>query len=193
MAKQTYIANTKDGVWTTLVTGECTIASLIITATQATTLVTLRLTLASGGGSSYILPSNTLPFNNPNRLAIGGLSLKAGDKLEAMSTAPVDWITTAITGVAYKSYIVTSPDTKAWTTLVTGPATIRGVFVSTGGAGSVGIRLHKTALDASIVLSEKLSSGGSKRLMMPIVLATGDSLQVSGNTKSFWIATGASV
>lgn len=193
MAKQTYIANTKDGVWTTLVTGECTIASLIITATQATTLVTLRLTLASGGGSSYILPSNTLPFNNPNRLAIGGLSLKAGDKLEAMSTAPVDWITTAITGVAYKSYVVTSPDTRAWTTLVTGPATIRGVFVSTGGSGSVGIRLHKTALDASIVLSEKLSSGGSKRLMMPIVLAAGDSLQVSGNTRAFWIATGASV
>lgn len=191
MAKQTFTNTTTSGVWTTLATGECTIASLITTATLVTTLVTLRVKLANGR-VSYILPSNTLQYNNPNRLAVGGLSLQAGDKLEAMSSDPVDWVTTAITGMSYKSSIVTSPDTKEWTTLVSGAATVRGVFVSTGGAGNVGIRLHKATVDASIVLSEKLDSGGSKRLMMPIVLATGDSLQVSGNTRAFWIATGVS-
>lgn len=189
MAKQTYISNTKDGVWTTLVTGEATIASLIMTATVSTTLVSLRVTLA-GGTSSYILPLNTLNFNSPNRLAIGGVSLKSGDKLEALSNSNVDWITTAITGIAYKSNVVTSPAAGAWTTLVSGPCTVRGVFASTPSAGTVGIRLHKATADAAIVLSEELKTGGSKRLMIPIVLIAGDSLQVQGSGQTYWIATG---
>lgn len=192
MAKQTYIANTKDGVWTTLVTGECTVASLVCNATVATTLISLRLTLA-GGTSSYILPLNTLQFNSPNRLAIGGVSLKAGDKLEALSNSNVDWVTTAITGFAYRSNIASSPATQAWTNLVAGPCTVRGVFVSTPSAGTVGIRLHKATADASIVLSEELKAGGSKRLMIPIVLGSGDSLQVQGSGQAYWIATGVEV
>ena len=192
MAKQTYTATTKDGAWTTLVTGEATVASLIINATVETTLVSLRLTLANGT-SSYILPLNTLPFNSPNRLAIGGISLKVGDKLEALSNAAVDWVTTTITGIAYKSNITTSPGTGAWTNLVSGPCTVRGLFVSTPSAGTAGIRLKKAASEASIVLSEELKVGGSKRLMIPIVLAAGDSLQVQGSGQAYWIATGVEV
>lgn len=192
MAKQTYVASTTGGAWTTLITGEATVASLVCNATVATTLVSLRITLANGT-SSYILPLNTLQFNSPNRLAIGGVSLKAGDKLEALSNSNVDWVATAITGVAYKSNIVTSPGTQAWTTLIAGPCTVRGMFVSTPSAGTVGIRLHKATTDASIVLSEELKAGGSKRLMLPIVLATGDSLQVQGSGQAYWIATGVEV
>lgn len=192
MAKQTYTATTKDGAWTTLITGEATVASLVCNATTATTLVSLRVTLANGK-SSYILPMNTLPYNSPNRLAIGGVSLKPGDKLEALSNAPVDWMTTAITGIAYKSDIVTSPAQAAWTTLVSGPCTVRGMFVSAPSAGQVGIKLKKSASEAVIVLSEELKAGGSKRLMIPIVLATGDSLQVQGSGSAYWIATGVEV
>lgn len=192
MAKQTFITNTTGGVWTTLANGECTIASLVANAVVATTLISLRVTL-SGGTFSYILPLNTLPFNAPNRFAVGGISLKTGDKLEAMSTTGVDWITTAITGAAYSRAIVSSPNTGAWTTLTSGPSTVRGVFVSSASGGYVGIRLHKTAADASIVLSEELAPGGSKRLMIPIVLGVGDSLQVQGTETTYWIATGVEV
>lgn len=189
MAKATSTTTTINGVWTALVTGECTVASLIANATVSTTLVSLRVTLA-GGTSSYILPLNTLQFNSPNRMAIGGISLKAGDKLEAMSSSSVDWVTTTVTGIAYKSNVVTSPATNAWTTLVTGPALVRGLFVSTPSDGTVGIRLHKSTTDASIVLSEELKAGGSKRLMLPINLLANESIQVQGSVSAYWIATG---
>lgn len=192
MAKQTYTATTKDGAWTTLITGEATVASLVCNATTATTLVSLRVTLANGK-SSYILPLNTLQFNSPNRLAIGGVSLKPGDKLEALSNSPVDWVTTAITGIAYKSDVVSSPAAQAWTTLVTGPCTVRGIFVSTPSAGTVGIKLKKATTEASIVLSEELKTGGSKRLMIPVVLAANESIQVQGSGQAYWIATGVQV
>lgn len=189
MAKATNTVTTKDGAWTTLVTGECTVASLIANATASTTLVSLRVTLA-GGTSSYILPLNTLQFNTPNRMAIGGISLKAGDKLEAMSNSNVDWVTTTVTGIAYRSNIVTSPSTSAWTNLVTGPCLVRGLFVSTPSAGTVGIRLKKATTEASIVLSEELKAGGSKRLMIPINLLANESIQVQGSGSAYWIATG---
>jgi len=192
MAKATSTTTTINGVWTTLVTGECTVASLIANATVSTTLVSLRVTLA-GGTSSYILPLNTLQFNSPNRMAIGGISLKVGDKLEALSNDRVDWVTTTVTGIAYKSNIVTSPATNAWTTLVTGPALVRGLFVSTPSDGTVGIRLHKSTTDASIVLSEELKAGGSKRLMIPINLLANESIQVQGSGSAYWIATGVEV
>lgn len=192
MAKQTYTATTTGAVWTTLVTGECTIASLVANATLATTLVSLRVTLA-GGTSSYILPINTLQFNSPNRLAVGGISLKAGDKLEALSNYNVDWLTTVITGISYTSRIVTSTVAGAWTTIVSGPCTVRGLFVSMPSAGTVGVKLKKAKTEASIVLSEDLKAGGSKRLMLPIVLATGESLQVQGSKQAYWIATGVQV
>lgn len=70
MAKATSTVTTKDGAWTTLATGECTVASLIANATVSTTLVSLRVTL-SGGTNSYILPLNTLQSNTPNRMATG--------------------------------------------------------------------------------------------------------------------------
>lgn len=192
MAKATTTTTTKDGAWATLATGECTVASLVANATIATTLVSLRVTL-SGGTSSYILPMNTLQFNSPNRMAIGGISLKPGDKLEALSNSNVDWVTTTVTGIAYKSNVVTSPATGAWTNLVTGPCTVRGLFVSTPTAGTAGIRIKKAATEASIVLSEELKAGGSKRLMIPIVLLANESIQVQGSGSAYWIATGVQV
>lgn len=192
MAKATSTVTTVNGAWTTLTTGECTVASLVANATISTTLVSLRVTL-SGGTSSYILPLNTLQFNSPNRMAIGGISLKPGDKLEALSNDPVDWVTTTVTGIAYKSNVVTSPATGAWTNLVTGPCTVRGLFVSTPTAGTAGIRIKKAATEASIVLSEELKAGGSKRLMIPIVLLANESIQVQGSGSAYWIATGVQV
>lgn len=189
MAKQTYTTNTTNGAWTTLATGECTIAALVANATTETTLISLRVTL-SGGTFSYILPINSLPVNSPNRMAVGGISLKAGDKLEALSVSSVDWVTTVVTGVAYTSGVVTSPLGDVWTTLVTGPKTVRGLFVSTPAAGTVGVKIKKATTEASIVLSESLKSGGSKRLMIPLVLATGETLQVRGSGLAYWIATG---
>lgn len=192
MAKATNTVTTANGAWTTLATGEATVASLIANATVSTTLISLRVTLA-GGTSSYILPLNTLQFNTPNRMAIGGISLKAGDKLEALSNSSVDWVTTTITGIAYKSNIATSPATGAWTNLITGPALVRGLFVSTPSAGNVGIRLKKATTEASIVLSEELKAGGSKRLMLPINLLANESIQVQGSGQAYWIATGVEV
>lgn len=189
MAKQTYTTTTTGGSWTTLVTGECTIASLIVNATVETTLISLRVTL-SGGTFSYILPINSLTFSAPNRLAIGGISLKAGDKLEALSVSPVDWVTTVVTGIAYTSGVVSSAGGDVWTTLVTGPKTIRGVFVSCPSVGTAGIKIKKASTEASIVLSEELKAGGSKRLMIPIVLASGETLQVRSSAAAYWIATG---
>ena len=189
MAKQTYTTTTTGGAWTTLVSGECTVASLIVNATTETTLLSLRVTLANGT-FSYILPVNTLPYNSPNRLAIGGISLKAGDKLEALSVSPADWVTTVVTGISYTSGVVTSVAGDVWTTLVTGPRTVRGIFVSCAAVGTVGIRIKKASTEASIVLSEELKSGGSKRLMIPLVLGAGETLQVRGSTPASWIATG---
>jgi hypothetical protein len=189
MAKQTTVATTTGGVWTTLVSGECTVAALVANATVDSTLVSLRVTL-TGGTFSYILPLNTLPLNTPARLAVGGISLKTGDKLEAMSSTSVQWMTTTITGAAYSSAIVTSPSNEAWTTLKTGPATVRALFLSAPSGGSFGVRLHKTTSDTSIVLSEELTAGGSKRLMVPVVLAATESIQVKGTATAYWIATG---
>lgn len=190
MAKQTFVATTTGGAWTTLVSGECTVAALVANATLATTLVALRVTL-SGGTSSYILPLNTLPFNTPARLAVGGISLKAGDKLEAMSSTAVDWMTTAIVGTAYRTAIVSSPATSAWTTLITGPATVRALFLSAPSGGTFGVKLLKSvSSEVSLVLSEELLTGESKRLMVPIVLAATESIQVKGTSTAYWIATG---
>ena len=189
MAKQTYTTNTTGGAWTTLVSGECTVAAIAANSTVAATLVSLRITL-NGGTFSYILPLNTLPLNSPARLAVGGISLKTGDKIEAMSSTAVDWVTTVVTGAAYRSVIVTAPSTDTWTTLIAGPATVRAMFVSSNSGGNVGIRLHKASTDFSIVLSEALDVGTSKRLMSPVVLATGESLQVKGTETAYWIATG---
>ncbi|MNC11026.1 hypothetical protein D3C75_587090 [compost metagenome] len=189
MAKQTTTINTAGGAWTQLVAGECTVAALVANATVSTALISLRVTL-SGGTSSYILPMNSLPFNTPNRIAVGGISLKAGDKLEALSSANVNWMVTVVTGAAYKSNIVTAPATDTWTTLVSGPATVRALFTSSPGVGTVSARLNKPSGETIIVLGEEMATGGSKRLMVPIVVATGETIQVKGTSTAYWIATG---
>ena len=191
MPKQTFVANTSGGAWVTVVSGECTVASLVANSTASATLVGLRLRLANGN-TAPILPMNTLPLSVPSRVAIAGLSLGPGDRLEAMSTDAVDWVATAITGTAYRSFVATSPATNAWTTLATGPGTVRGVFAASAGGSNVGIRLHKTAQDAYLALNEELTPGASKRIMAPTVLAAGETLQVQGTGITYWSATGVS-
>lgn len=189
MAKATYINNTSGGNWVDIVTGECTIASLVMTATSQTSLVALRI-LKGGTTPSLIIPGNTLAPNSPHRPAVGGISLKATDKLQCLSEYAVDWITTVVTGSAYSSAVVTSPFGSAWTTLLAGPASVRAIFVSAPSGGTVGIRLHKTASDTSIVLAESLDLAGAKRLLAPIILASGDSLQVQSTLSTQWIVSG---
>ncbi|MNC31331.1 hypothetical protein D3C75_796480 [compost metagenome] len=189
MAKQTYINATTGGSWVDIVAGECTISSLVMNATVQDTIVALRI-LKGGTTPSAIIPSNNLEFNSPHRPAVGGISLKATDKLQCLSEFAVDWITTVVTGAAYDSAVVTSPAGNAWTTLTSGPATVRAIFASMASGGTLGIRLHKTASDAAIVLSENVSVAGAKRLLTPIVLAAGDSLQVQSSNSAQWIATG---
>lgn len=190
MAKQTFLTTTQNAAWTTLVTGECTVAAIVANAASATTLVALRLTL-NAGTSSYILPLNTLTLNTPARLAVGGIALKTGDKIEALSVSPVEWLTTTVTGVAYRSAVVTSPDTNVWTDLIVGPVTVRGLFLSSPGGGEFGAKVRKSAsVESNLVLGEVLSNGESKRLMVPIVLASGESIQVKGTSTAYWIATG---
>jgi len=189
MAKATYINNTSGGNWVDIVVGECTIASLVMNATSQSTLVALRI-LKGGTTPSLILPGNTLSFNSPHRPAVGGISLKATDKLQCLSEFAVDWVTTVVTGPAYSSAVVTSPVGSAWTTLLAGPASVRAIFASMPSGGTVGIRLHKTASDASIVLAETVDIAGAKRLLAPIVLASGDSLQVQSTNTAQWIAAG---
>lgn len=189
MPKQTFTAATTGGVWTTVVTGEGTAVSLVANATSKDTLVALRLKLANGS-ASYILPMNSLPFNIPNRMAIAGISLQAGDKLEAMSTDPAIWIASLMTGTAYKSVVATSPSTNDWTQLIAGPCTVRGIFSSVSGAAILGVKVKKATQEAVVVAGERLAAGGSKRLMIPLVLAAGESIQVQSTGTAFWIATG---
>lgn len=189
MAKATYINTTTGGGWTDIVTGECTIASLVMTATSQTTLVALRI-LKGGTTPALILPGNTLSLNTPHRPAVGSITLKATDKLQCLSEFPVDWITTVVTGSAFNSAVVTSPAGSAWTTLLAGPATVRALFVSMGSAGLVGVRLHKAATDTAIVQSEFIDSNGAKRLLAPFTLATGESIQVQSANAASWIAAG---
>ncbi|MNY09605.1 hypothetical protein D3C86_1425230 [compost metagenome] len=56
--------------------------------------------------------------------------------------------------------------------------------------GTVGIRLHKTASDTLIVLAEAVDVAGAKRLLAPLVLASGETLQVQSTTSAQWIASG---
>lgn len=192
MPKQTYLANTAGGDWVTVVAGEATVVSVVANATAATTLVALRIKLANGD-VGYFLPLNSLPFNKPARIAISGISLKPGDKLEALSNTAVDWVATAIPGTAFSSVVAASPATEVWTQLVAGPAVVRGIYVSAASPASVGVRLSKGGKFASLVLSEDILTGGSKRFMAPVVLAAGDSIQVKSSAQAFWVGTGVEV
>lgn len=189
MAKATYINATSGGNWVDIVAGECTVASLVMNATSQDTIVALRI-LKGGTTPSVIIPCNFLKYNAPHRPAVGGIALKPTDKLQCLSEYPVDWITTTITGTAYNTLVAASPSGKAWTTLVSGPITVRAIFACVPYGGVVGIRLHKTASDAAVVLAEDVAVAGSKRLVTPIVLATGDSIQVQSTESAQWIATG---
>lgn len=189
MAKATYVNSTSGGNWVDIVAGECTIASLVMTATSQNTLVALRV-LKGGTTPSLILPGNTLTLNTPHRPAIGGITLKPTDKLQCLSEFAVDWTTTVVTGSAYNSAVVTSPIGGAWTVLLAGPASVRAIFACMPSGGTVGIRLHKAASDASLVLAEAVDIAGTKRLLAPIVLASGESLQVQSTSSAQWIAAG---
>ena len=192
MPAQSSITVTTGGVWTTLATGEGTIASLMANARANTTLVALRLTLA-GGATSYILPTNSLKVGSPSRIVVGGISLQPNDKLEALSNDAVEWVTSVIPGTAYKSLVATSPGSGAWTTLATGPCLVRGVFACVPNGGEVSCKVKKAAQEAFIVTDEKIGEAESKRIIMPIQLLAGDTLQVKGTSSAFWIATGVQV
>jgi hypothetical protein len=189
MAKATYVTNSTGSNWVDIVVGECTIASVAMTATSQDTLVALRI-LKGGTTPSLILPGNTLSLNTPHRPAVGGICLKPTDKLQCLSEFAVSWITTVVTGSAYNSAVATSPAGGAWTTLATGPVNLRAVFACVPSGGTVGIRLHKTASDTSIVLAEAVDLAGAKRLLTPLVLASGETLQVQSTTSAQWIASG---
>lgn len=191
MATLTSITVTTGGVWTALASGECTIASLVANARAAPTLVALRLTLASG--SAYILPSNTLSLGRSSRIVVGGISLQTGDKLEALSTDSVEWTTSTIPAPAYKSLVAVSPGTGAWVTLATGPCVVRGIFSCVLGGGDVSCKVKKGSQEAFIVTDERIGKAESKRIMTPIQLAAGDTLQVKGSGLAHWIATGVQV
>lgn len=192
MPAQSSITVTTGGAWTTLASGECTVSALMANARTSTTLVALRLTLANGS-SSYILPTNSLPFGKSSRIVVGGISLQPNDKLEALSNDSVEWVTSVIPGAAYKSLVATSPATNAWTALATGPCLVRGIFSCVPGGGEVSCRIKKTAQEASIITDERIGQGESKRIMMPIQLLAGDILQVKGSGTAYWIATGVQV
>lgn len=192
MPAQSSITVTTGGAWTTLAAGACTVASLLANARTSTTLVALRLTLANGS-SSYILPTNSLTFGKSSRVVVGGISLQANDKLEALSNDSVEWITSFIPNSPYKSLVATSPATNAWTALATGPCLVRGIFACVPGGGEVSCRIKKTAQEASIITDERIGQSESKRIMMPIQLLAGDILQVKGTGAAYWIATGVQV
>lgn len=192
MPAQSSITVTTGGAWTTLASGECTVSALMANARTSTTLVALRLTLANGS-SSYILPTNSLPFGKSSRIVVGGISLQPNDKLEALSNDSVEWVTSVIPGAAYKSLVATSPATNAWTALATGPCLVRGIFSCVPGGGEVSCRIKKTAQEASIITDERIGQSESKRIMMPIQLLAGDILQVKGTGTAYWIATGVQV
>ena len=192
MPAQSSITVTTGGAWTTLASGECTVSALMANARTSTTLVALRLTLANGS-SSYILPTNSLPFGKSSRIVVGGISLQPNDKLEALSNDSVEWVTSVIPGAAYKSLVAASPATSAWTALATGPCLVRGVFSCVPGGGEVSCRIKKAAQEASIITDERIGQSESKRIMMPIQLLAGDILQVKGTGAAYWIATGVQV
>lgn len=191
MPKQTYIVTTGGGEWATLAAGEATVVSLVAN-TAAVTLVALRIRLANGDTGMF-LPLNSLPSGPSTRVALSGISLKPGDRLEALSNGSVDWVATAITGVAYLSKVATSIAGEVWAPLVVGPATVRGIYASVASAGQVSVVVRKGAKDVAVVSTEPLPAGGSKRFMAPIVLAAGESIQVKGSVPASWVATGVEV
>ncbi|MNM35030.1 hypothetical protein D3C81_456960 [compost metagenome] len=191
LPQQTYIASTSNGAWTDLVSGVATISSVLVNALSADAYVALRLRKADGT-TSRIVPGNVLPTNSPHRPAVGGLSLGAGDKLQCLSDAPVDWLATATPGLAYASKLAASQG-DSWVDLVTGPATVRALLVTKGGMddAALGVQLRKNnGQTAAIIVREDLKEAGSKRLVAPIVLGAGDKLQVKSDYRVEWIATG---
>lgn len=188
MAKLTTTTVTKDGAWATLAAGECTVAALVATSQTSNTLITLRLTLANGAGA-LILPINTLEAKKAGRINIAGLSLATGDKLEGLSSDSVTWLLTSVPAPAYKSAVATSTSA-AWVDLVKGPCVVRALYTCSVQATLANARVNNATQAAPIVTDEEVAVGMSKRLMMPIQLKAGDTLQVSGAGPLNWIATG---
>ncbi|KRV76370.1 hypothetical protein [Pseudomonas citronellolis] len=191
LPQQTYIASTSDGTWKDLVVGVATISSVLANALSSDAFIGLRLRKADGS-TSRLIPGNLLPLNTPHRPALGGLSLGAGDKLQVLSDAPVDWIATGAPGLAYASSVLATSG-GAWATLVTGPATVRAVLASHAGPadGALGMRLLKSSgQSAAIIVREAMGEAAGKRLVAPIVLGAGDKLQVMSDERIEWIATG---
>ncbi|MNO46258.1 hypothetical protein D3C76_365420 [compost metagenome] len=193
LAQKTWIANTTGDTWTDLATGVATISSVLINALAADARVALRLVL-KGGATSSILPGNLLGANLPHRPALGALSLGVGDKLQCLSSAPVDWIASGTPDLAYTSAVAVSKDS-AWSDLVTGPAEVRTLLAAASGIGdtSIAIRLRKqSGAIASIVTTETIAGPGAKRLASTVALGTGDKIQVFSDRYVEWIATGVS-
>ncbi|MGE9760921.1 hypothetical protein [Pseudomonas sp. PDM20] len=193
IALKTWVTNTTGDTWTDLAVGTATISSILINALGTDARVVLRLVL-KGGATSYILPGNLLGANQPHRPAPGGLSLSAGDKLQCMSSAPVEWIASYTPDLAYTSAAGVSRDSN-WSDLISGPAEVRTLLASVSGLGEaqLSIRLRKqSGATASIVTRETISGPSAKRLTSTVALCAGDKIQVFSDRYLEWVATGVS-
>lgn len=193
IALKTWVANTTGDTWTDLAVGTATISSVLINTLAADARVALRLVLKSGT-TAAILPGNLLGANQPHRPALGALSLGTGDKLQCMSSAPVDWIASGTPDLAYTSALGISKDS-AWSDLLSGPAEVRMLLAVASGIGDTGIaiRLKKqSGAMAAIVTTETVTGPGAKRLASTVALGTGDKIQVFSDRYVEWIATGVS-
>jgi len=193
MTETTTTLATSGSAWTDLAATAGMVMSVALNGGAADAGVALRLLLANGS-SAMILPGNLLPALAPHRPAVGGLSLAAGDKLQAMSDQSATWTVTHSTTAGYSSAVASST-AGAWADLKTGPGTVRLVLASAYLPAEANLRILRNdgTTEAPLMSNDDIADyAGARRWTDRIALAAGEKLQVMSDVPMDWIATGVS-
>ncbi|KKO71852.1 hypothetical protein [Kerstersia gyiorum] len=195
-----YRVTTSGGDWTTVASGvaSATVALFNLAATNATAAgATIGLRLRKSAGTAVIVPADLLPAeagDNATRLRIPLLPLEPGDVLEAYSDQGVMWAGLGRQLATLSPYSrVASVSGDTWTTITNLAGPVGALWFANTAMGSAFVSARIVAgstLIRTLFDGEEIEEGGSRRMMDPDVLSSGQSLQIKSVGGIDAIATG---
>jgi len=179
------------GVWSTLASGPLNCTS--VEAASVGTACAVGLRLARAGTYTYIVPLDELPAGVGTKIRIPMLPLVAGDSLEVMSEADVNWElqgTAIISPRQFTAPLRTGGGT--WTNIVTSAGQVMAFTATNVGllVAEVSVQVVTATGSALLVPPELIPAGASRRKVPVTTLAVGDVLQVRSTGAVDWLATG---
>lgn len=179
------------GSWSTLIEGPAIVTSIEISGGNTSSSVGLRF--VRGSASAVIIPADLLPMASGSKIRVATIPLAAGDRLEVMSGASVDWSVGYVDVISARQFSTPlSSSGGSWKSIVTDAGRVDSLLMTNVGFGraTVSIRVSQGAGAFVLLPDEIIPDGGSRRKLSVATLAEGELLQVRSTGAVDWLATG---